>query len=377
MRCLSIRQPWAWLICAGKKTIENRVWQTPYRGLIAIHASTTKSEVGRLQKHLHTKAFDASDFVYGAIIGTADILDVAPYGREHEQDGFACGPYCFQLANGRFLRKPIPMPGKLNLFVLADDIATVVQNAETFQVDLAGASPEAGIANAFELTADPIASYASTIEELQGKVDGQLLYAMSTRMIELEPETGDGYLARLKLGTQTGALSNIETDIQTLLRLWPDDSEALACATDYYFNSALHAQAKPLMEKLLELHPDSPIIRACYGQSLFELGEIHRAEAELKITVDQVKDDPYIYGWSQYYLAELSFRSNSLPQAQKHVDEAMRSGLMDPALHVIAGKIARQKGDLVSAKQAVDAALQVAPEYQEAIELKRSLSEGL
>lgn len=95
MRCLSIRQPWAWLICAGKKTIENRVWQTAYRGTIAIHASTTKSEVGRLKKALETDAFKADNFEYGSIIGFADIVDIQPYGREHEDDGFACGPYCF------------------------------------------------------------------------------------------------------------------------------------------------------------------------------------------------------------------------------------------------------------------------------------------
>ncbi len=108
----------AWLICAGKKTIENRVWQTPYRGTIAIHASTTKSEVGRLRKSLETDAFTADDFVYGAIIGFADIVDIKPYDVEHEHDGFACGPYCFRMANGRLLRERIPMMGKLNLFVL-------------------------------------------------------------------------------------------------------------------------------------------------------------------------------------------------------------------------------------------------------------------
>lgn len=36
--CLSVQQPWAWLIVAGYKTIENRTWRTNYRGRIAIHA---------------------------------------------------------------------------------------------------------------------------------------------------------------------------------------------------------------------------------------------------------------------------------------------------------------------------------------------------
>lgn len=39
MIALSIRQPWAWLIVAGHKDIENRDWPTNYRGDCLIHAS--------------------------------------------------------------------------------------------------------------------------------------------------------------------------------------------------------------------------------------------------------------------------------------------------------------------------------------------------
>jgi hypothetical protein len=39
MKVLSVRQPFASLICAGIKTVENRTWKTPYRGDILIHAS--------------------------------------------------------------------------------------------------------------------------------------------------------------------------------------------------------------------------------------------------------------------------------------------------------------------------------------------------
>lgn len=39
MKALSLRQPWAWLVAAGYKTIETRTWGTKYRGLLLIHAS--------------------------------------------------------------------------------------------------------------------------------------------------------------------------------------------------------------------------------------------------------------------------------------------------------------------------------------------------
>ena len=39
MKTLSVKQPYASLICYGIKAIENRTWKTDYRGRILIHAS--------------------------------------------------------------------------------------------------------------------------------------------------------------------------------------------------------------------------------------------------------------------------------------------------------------------------------------------------
>jgi hypothetical protein len=39
MKTLSVRQPYASLICWGLKKIENRSWDTAYRGKLLIHAS--------------------------------------------------------------------------------------------------------------------------------------------------------------------------------------------------------------------------------------------------------------------------------------------------------------------------------------------------
>ena len=45
MKALSIKQPWAWLICAGYKDIENRDWSTKFRGRIYVHAGLSESEM--------------------------------------------------------------------------------------------------------------------------------------------------------------------------------------------------------------------------------------------------------------------------------------------------------------------------------------------
>ena len=47
MKSLSLTQPWAWLVVHGGKDIENRRWNTKYRGAFLIHAA---------------KAMKASDF---------------------------------------------------------------------------------------------------------------------------------------------------------------------------------------------------------------------------------------------------------------------------------------------------------------------------
>jgi hypothetical protein len=39
--CLSIRQPYAWLIVHGIKPVENRTWSTKFRGRVLIHAGVT------------------------------------------------------------------------------------------------------------------------------------------------------------------------------------------------------------------------------------------------------------------------------------------------------------------------------------------------
>jgi hypothetical protein len=39
MKILTVRQPWASLIVAGLKDVENRPWNTKYRGRLGIHAA--------------------------------------------------------------------------------------------------------------------------------------------------------------------------------------------------------------------------------------------------------------------------------------------------------------------------------------------------
>ena len=48
MKAISIKQPWAWLIISGYKTVENRKWYTAHRGDILIHASKSKLDLNEI-----------------------------------------------------------------------------------------------------------------------------------------------------------------------------------------------------------------------------------------------------------------------------------------------------------------------------------------
>ena len=135
MKALSIKQPWAWLICAGYKDVENRTWYihmppllnypaTPRR--IYVHAgkefdydswcdmiSGLVPGAGQCQLTLKER-FQAGngDHLLGAIIGEVDIT-----GCVDESDSpWFVGPYGFTLDNAVLYAKPIPCKGRLGFF---------------------------------------------------------------------------------------------------------------------------------------------------------------------------------------------------------------------------------------------------------------------
>jgi hypothetical protein len=126
MKALSIRQPWATLICKGIKNVENRTWKTNYRGKLLIHASSYKCPkdfVYRLPLELCSPlcneitygSIKPDDFISGAIIGYVDLVDCI----EGDYDSLWAEPDCvkFIFENAYIFDKPITgVKGKLNIF---------------------------------------------------------------------------------------------------------------------------------------------------------------------------------------------------------------------------------------------------------------------
>lgn len=133
MRILTVRQPWAWAIIHGGKTVENRSRNIAgsYRGPVAIHAGVAGASFDAMHPDLWP--FDWRH-TFGAIIGVADLVGVhrgtvttGPHSmrvascfRAGKPFGL-CSPWAehdawhLELANARSLPVPIRFKGALGL----------------------------------------------------------------------------------------------------------------------------------------------------------------------------------------------------------------------------------------------------------------------
>jgi len=128
IKVLSIRQPWAWLICSGYKDIENRSWRTNYRGQLYIHAGKSFDwDALDYLKGYFLNEYYVSVCVYFGIKGRMNI-------RHHEDFGAIVGSVnltdCIQNSRSIWAQRglfhwelhdplelaPIPLKGQLGIF---------------------------------------------------------------------------------------------------------------------------------------------------------------------------------------------------------------------------------------------------------------------
>lgn len=124
MRILTVRQPWAHAILYLGKDVENRVWTTPYRGPVALHAGTKPDPAGvewlRENDIWHG---DVRDLPKGAIVGAFDLVDIA---RDVSSRWAQPDRFHFSVARPRPLPEPLPWIGALKLRALPAEVAAVL-----------------------------------------------------------------------------------------------------------------------------------------------------------------------------------------------------------------------------------------------------------
>ena len=96
-RALSVRQPWAHLIVAGIKRIENRVWTTRYRGPLLIHAGRQWYDEPIEDIEQRHGITIPRDLPLGGVVGVVDLVDVVTTSS----DPYFAGPFGLVLAKLR------------------------------------------------------------------------------------------------------------------------------------------------------------------------------------------------------------------------------------------------------------------------------------
>ena len=147
MKCLSIRNPWAWAIIRPDlthsahraqciehcivKDVENRSWATKVRGRVAIHvsASMTREEYEWACRFMDkiVPACDLPKFAdlrasLGHIIGTVEVVDSV----RASASPWYMGDHAHVLARP-IPCTPIPYKGRLGYFDIPDDLIPEVQ----------------------------------------------------------------------------------------------------------------------------------------------------------------------------------------------------------------------------------------------------------
>ncbi len=129
IKTLSIKQPWAFLIVAGYKDIENRTWTTSHRGIFAIHASgkfdynffdicSDHNACEAVREHFglieNSRKITKNKHELGAIIGTVELADIK---ESSDSEWYYSGNFAWILKNPKPWVNVIPnVKGKLNLW---------------------------------------------------------------------------------------------------------------------------------------------------------------------------------------------------------------------------------------------------------------------
>lgn len=141
MKCISLWNPWAFLMAIDAKRNETRSWGTGYRGPLAIHAAKKWNrelhKICRQEPFMSTLsrerpnrggAFYFDDMLkmilpFGSIVAVVDLYDCQeirfhnrPHGNELYFGDYTEGRFMWLTRNVRRLETPIPFTGSQGFF---------------------------------------------------------------------------------------------------------------------------------------------------------------------------------------------------------------------------------------------------------------------
>ncbi len=125
MKALTIQQPYAMLIALGDKRVENRSWQTSYRGPLAIHAGmrVDTAFAKEIAEECRQEGWYWPDpLPRGGIVAVARLYDIVTRKKDipdrNDREWFG-GPYGWLLDEIQLVEF-VPMRGRLGLWDVDD-----------------------------------------------------------------------------------------------------------------------------------------------------------------------------------------------------------------------------------------------------------------
>jgi hypothetical protein len=135
VKALTICQPYAHLIAQGRKTCENRTWETRYRGLLYIHAGKSRQWLN-LDEDGTDDGIHVDQMEFGAVVAIcrlaaclhidSRLLPEWTAKMTDEQKGHVSGEYCWILTDVHPVQ-PFPWKGAQGLW----DCDAVTRSAQT------------------------------------------------------------------------------------------------------------------------------------------------------------------------------------------------------------------------------------------------------
>lgn len=128
MRALCVKQPYAWLIVTGQKTVEIRSWQTAYRGPILICASANPRNIVWGDGDDPDDPDEGYTLPSGCHLGVVNLIDVRGMLQSDEDDSWCDydpDAFAWVLSKPRHC-EPRKIVGKLQLFTVPDDLFRIL-----------------------------------------------------------------------------------------------------------------------------------------------------------------------------------------------------------------------------------------------------------
>lgn len=131
MQAITVRQPWAWAIARGHRSLSNQSLPTDHRGPLLVHAAMRVDLDSCDRPLIRAIGWDPKDplAVLGAVIAVAQLTEVCDGGPACECGLWAdAGAWHWKLADVRPLPRPVVALGRPGIWEPRPSLVQSVQN---------------------------------------------------------------------------------------------------------------------------------------------------------------------------------------------------------------------------------------------------------